>query len=76
MEREFLEKYYKEGTRIKIVLDDKDVFTGVIKKLGDTNLILLDKFGEDVSLSLKTIDRALPFPERFNQRKYKTYGGD
>ena len=74
MEREFLEKYYKEGTRIKIVLDDKDVFTGVIKKLGDNNLILLDKFGEEVSLSLKTIDRALPFSERFSQRKYKTYG--
>ena len=69
MEREFLEKFYKERTKIKIVLDDKDIFTGVIKKLGDTNLILLDKFGDDVSLSLKTIDRALPFSERFSQRK-------
>lgn len=69
MEKEFLEKFYKERTKIKIVLDDRDVFTGVIKKLGDINLILLDKFGKDVSLSLKTIDRAIPFSERFSQRR-------
>ena len=69
MEREFLEKFYKNKVRIKIVLDDKDVFTGVIKKLGDNNLVLLDKFGKDVSLTLKTIDRDLPFSERFSQRK-------
>lgn len=74
MEREFLEQYYKKQTKIKIVLNDSDVFTGVIKKLGETNLVLLDKFNEEVSLSLKTIDRAVPLPERFSQRK-KFYGG-
>ena len=69
MEREFLEKFYKERTRIKIVLDGNDVFTGVIKKLGDTNLVLLDKFNEEVSLSIKTIDRAFPFSQQFSQRR-------
>jgi len=69
MEKEFLEKFYEKRTRIKIILNNNDVFTGVIKKLGDVNLILLDKFGGDVSLTLKTIDRALPFSERFSQRR-------
>ena len=64
MEKEFLEDFYKNKTKIKLILKDKDMFTGVITNLSENTLEFLDKFSKKVTISLDSISRAIELEER------------
>jgi len=64
MEKEFLEDFYKNKTKIKLILKDKDMFTGIITNLSDNTLEFFDKFNKKVTISLDSISRAIELEDR------------
>jgi len=64
MEKEFLEDFYKNKTKIKLILKDKDMFTGVITNLSENTLEFFDKFSKKVTISLDSISRAIELEDR------------
>jgi len=64
MEKEFLEDFYNNKTKVKLILKDKDMFTGVITNLSENTLEFFDKFSKKVTISLDSISRAIELEER------------
>ena len=64
MEKEFLEDFYKNKTKIKLILKDKDMFTGIITNLSENTLEFFDKFSKKVTISLDSISRAIELEDR------------
>ena len=64
MEKEFLEYFCKNKTKVKLILKDKDMFTGVITNLSDNTLEFFDKFNKKVTISLDSISRVIEMEGR------------
>ena len=70
MDREFVETIYREQKRIFITLKTRKVFSGTIEKIGKTSIVVLDKFGDEVPISLDAIQHIEP--ERKKKENGKT----
>ena len=55
MDREYCLKMCKEKKRLFITLKGGRVFSGTIESVGTTSIVILDKFNEEVQISLDNI---------------------
>lgn len=60
MDKEHLREFHKNNTPIKLFLKKGGVFTGSIIQLGETSLILIDKYHQKVPLSYDCISHVQP----------------
>ena len=55
MEKEYLEAFFKNHTKIRLNLKDKRVYTGYIIKLTDNSLVFKDKYDHELPFDLEVI---------------------
>lgn len=55
MERQLLQKFYDNKTKIQIVLKNGRYYTGTIVQLSDTSFVFKDKFGNELPFDLSVL---------------------
>ncbi|VVB78535.1 Uncharacterised protein [uncultured archaeon] len=63
MEKELLEKHYNKNSKIRINLKSGQFYRGEISELKENSLIFLDKFENEILISLDSIAYVIPFRE-------------
>lgn len=59
MEKQLLEPYFQNKIRIRLNLKNGKFLTGVILQLSESSLVFLDKFNEQIPISLESISYIL-----------------
>ena len=55
MDRDHLQKIFNEKKTVVFHLERNTIFTGIIKSMGLTSIIILDKYGEEIPVRIDSI---------------------
>lgn len=64
MDKGHLKEHFKKRTIIKIFLKNNNLYTGKILNIGETSILISDKYGEHVLISLDSISYVVPANEK------------
>jgi len=60
MERKYVQEYWREHQKVKVFLNNNDIYTGVIIEVGDDTILFQDKFNREIPISLDAISHIVP----------------
>lgn len=64
MDKEMIQNICEKYGKIFITLENKRVYSGIVKKFGNDSLLLEDRNGEDVLIQYSAIDSVVKAKER------------